>query len=331
MFIKFPSIESFAHVVRGQARFETPATVHYGAKIKLHGTNAAVTMGDDGVIYAQSRSRMITPSDDNCGFAAWVRDTAGPWTQAYNEGPAGTVTIFGEWAGQGIQKGDAVCQLDGKYFFVFAAQVDDSIIVEPLVLEQMVPDLDNVLVLPWDRVWEEPVLLREREGTLTKWSQEMTEAVAEIAERDPFIYGIFGIEGTGEGWVVVPRTAPGGEPEMDTDFPREWYSSLAFKVKSEAHSVKKNQGAKVFIEVPQSVHDFVEMFVTEARCYQMFWDHIGGVADTVHTGRFLKHVSQDVHKESEAELEDAGLEWKDAQKHVTMAARAWFLKKCEEF
>lgn len=329
MFIKFPSLESFAHVVRGQARFDEAATVQYGAKIKLHGTNAAVSMGEHDVIYAQSRSRNITPNDDNCGFAAWVRDTAGAWMKAFNEGPEGPVTFFGEWAGRGIQKGDAVCQLEDKYLFIFAAQVGDYMIVDPQELEQMVPDLDHLIVLPWDKVWEEPVLLREREGTLTRWGQEMTASVEEIGERDPFIHGIFGIDGPGEGWVVTPMCEPGDDPLIDMAMHRDWYSALTFKVKTEAHSVKKNQGAKVFVEIPQSVHDFTEMFVTGARCEQMFWDHIG-VADTSHTGRFLKHMGQDIKKESEAELEDAGLEWKDVQKQVIVASRAWFLAKCQE-
>ena len=38
---------------------------------KIDGTNACVGIVDD-VVFAQSRSRVITPGDDNFGFAAWV-------------------------------------------------------------------------------------------------------------------------------------------------------------------------------------------------------------------------------------------------------------------
>ena len=36
---------------------------------KIDGTNAQVTITEDGDIFAGSRSRWITPEDDNYGFA----------------------------------------------------------------------------------------------------------------------------------------------------------------------------------------------------------------------------------------------------------------------
>lgn len=67
---------------------------------KIDGTNAAVGVTEDGEVYAQSRTRIITPENDNFGFARWVaerqdmlRDTLGPGLH------------FGEWWGQGIQRG----------------------------------------------------------------------------------------------------------------------------------------------------------------------------------------------------------------------------------
>jgi hypothetical protein len=39
---------------------------------KIDGTNAQVCIGKDGAILAGSRTRWITPQDDNHGFAAWV-------------------------------------------------------------------------------------------------------------------------------------------------------------------------------------------------------------------------------------------------------------------
>ena len=40
---------------------------------KIDGTNACVVVTPDGTVLAQSRSRFITPEDDNFGFAAWVQ------------------------------------------------------------------------------------------------------------------------------------------------------------------------------------------------------------------------------------------------------------------
>lgn len=82
---------------------------------KIDGTNACVAIIDGThlydpnvtpvaavgplTIYAQSRTRIITPEDDNFGFARWVRDNAEELAQL---GPG---HHFGEWWGRGIQRG----------------------------------------------------------------------------------------------------------------------------------------------------------------------------------------------------------------------------------
>jgi hypothetical protein len=65
---------------------------------KIDGTNASVFIDDDGNITAGSRTRWITPEDDNYGFAAWVRDNADELREL---GPG---HHFGEWWGRGIQR-----------------------------------------------------------------------------------------------------------------------------------------------------------------------------------------------------------------------------------
>lgn len=93
---------------------------------KIDGTNAAVVVSEDtpfddgddqevvgpGIVintdydgwqpvyvYAQSRKRVISPEDDNFGFAAWVREHAREL--AVGLGPG---IHFGEWWGAGIQR-----------------------------------------------------------------------------------------------------------------------------------------------------------------------------------------------------------------------------------
>lgn len=79
---------------------------------KIDGTNAQVFIGEDGTLIAGSRTRWITPADDNYGFAAWAeahRDellTLGPGRH------------FGEWWGAGIQRGYG---LKEKRFSLFNA------------------------------------------------------------------------------------------------------------------------------------------------------------------------------------------------------------------
>ena len=81
---------------------------------KLDGTNAAVVIADrnkehslgaiavtDGyAVFAQSRKRFVTPQSDNFGFARWVSENAPGLVEALGPG-----THFGEWWGQGIQRG----------------------------------------------------------------------------------------------------------------------------------------------------------------------------------------------------------------------------------
>lgn len=67
---------------------------------KIDGTNASVYVAEDGTVRAGSRTRWITPSDDNHGFAAWVSDHAGELRSGLGAGHH-----FGEWWGCGIQRG----------------------------------------------------------------------------------------------------------------------------------------------------------------------------------------------------------------------------------
>jgi len=66
---------------------------------KIDGTNAQVTVLEDGTVLAGSRSRWITPADDNFGFAAWVADHVDELRDGLGAG-----THHGEWWGAGIQR-----------------------------------------------------------------------------------------------------------------------------------------------------------------------------------------------------------------------------------
>lgn len=66
---------------------------------KIDGTNAQICISDDGkTMLVGSRTRWITPEDDNHGFAKWA--------EAHREEllTLGPGRHFGEWWGQGIQR-----------------------------------------------------------------------------------------------------------------------------------------------------------------------------------------------------------------------------------
>jgi hypothetical protein len=80
--------------------FQKIARLYRGVVIseKIDGTNAQVVVGEDGSVRAASRTRYITPEDDNYGFARWVAEHADGLRDL---GPG---RHFGEWWGQGIQR-----------------------------------------------------------------------------------------------------------------------------------------------------------------------------------------------------------------------------------
>lgn len=75
---------------------------HKGANViiseKIDGTNSAIIIRDGVVVGCQSRNRLITPENDNFGFARWVSEN-GDELAGLGDG-----RHFGEWAGPGIQK-----------------------------------------------------------------------------------------------------------------------------------------------------------------------------------------------------------------------------------
>ena len=77
---------------------------------KIDGTNAQIEIDGAACIRAGSRKRWISPDDDNFGFAKWVFDhhdellTLGPGTH------------YGEWWGEGIQRGYGI---DHRRFSLF--------------------------------------------------------------------------------------------------------------------------------------------------------------------------------------------------------------------
>ncbi len=76
-FIKYPSIEQFRSIVREIkiATGETSVlpTLTLTGTVKLHGTNAGICLDPaTGDLWTQSRNNIITPVEDNAGFAKYV-------------------------------------------------------------------------------------------------------------------------------------------------------------------------------------------------------------------------------------------------------------------
>lgn len=64
---------------------------------KIDGTNASITITEDGEFLTGSRNRWITPDDDNYGFSRWAHANKEELLKL------GAGSHYGEWWGLGIQ------------------------------------------------------------------------------------------------------------------------------------------------------------------------------------------------------------------------------------
>ncbi len=74
---------------------------------KIHGTNAQLLIHRDEnnnvLVNAGSRTRWLTPDDDNYGFAGWVERNKEELIEKLGEG-----RHYGEWCGKGINSGEGL-------------------------------------------------------------------------------------------------------------------------------------------------------------------------------------------------------------------------------
>ena len=316
------------------------SVVTYRGKVKLHGTNAGIQRVN-GVITAQSRTNIITPENDNAGFARWVKSTEADWEKATKSASMfddmvyhANLIFFGEWIGPGIQKGVAVSEIPKKCFAVFAARVldkdgnpSDEMIVNPNVLTAYVKDIPDTYVLPWygetiDVNWEESAeTLGLAVNTINQW-------VEAVETNDPWVEETFNVKGTGEGLVFYPIS--------NEHFGYANFANLVFKAKGEKHkNIKSAAPAQVDASAAASVNQFVDMVLTEARLEQgavaVSGSWGGGYSvDIKLVGKFIAWVISDVEKETQDELAASNLTWKQVSKPVGDKARAWYLAKAKQ-
>lgn len=323
MFIKFPSIEQFRHVIKDVSQtakhheVEKP-TIQFNGSVKLHGTNAGVSFYQ-GQIFAQSRSRIITVEDDNAGFAKFVAENKNDFMTMFNQiGFAKdnqVYTIFGEWCGGNIQKGVALNQLD-KMFVIFG-----------IVVTYDTPDKNGNTIQKWLSLDSVKIPLNDSIHAITK-SPTYTVNVdfnrpelaqdafynltMEVEKECPFCK-TFGVSGIGEGIVWTA----------------EWMGKrFMFKTKGDKHSSSKViKVASVDVEKVNSILEFVEYAATENRMQQAIKEVFGdNEPDIKKMGDFIRWLFNDVIKEESDTLEKAGLTIKDVSKEISNKARIFFNK-----
>jgi hypothetical protein len=334
--ITFPEIGQFRQIIKvindntrysgkdenGDAIFDASKrlpTLTFTGTVKLHGTNAGVTLTKDGDIYPQSRENVISVEKDNAGFAFFVesnKEVFKDFFKTLDIRDADYITIFGEWAGGNIQKGVAINGLP-KMFVIFAVKLsyDDEAKTNYFLKNEETNHLKNVdakiyNVLDFENYtididFENPHLAQNK-------LIELTMAV----EAECPVGKAFGNLGTGEGIVWKCDTERG---------------TIRFKVKGEKHSSSKVKTlATVDTEKVSSIKEFAEYVVTESRLEQAIekvFTSVNEQIDIKKMGDFLRWITNDVIKEEMDTLKDNGLEPKEVTNAISNVARKWFLDK----
>jgi len=342
-FFPWPEISNFHNLRKYLKQYPESldgySKIRYLAKVKLDGTNAAVIISPKAEVFAQSRSKIIHPSDDNMGFAKWVESQEKYWKKLSFDDK--DLIIFGEWAGIGIQKNVAISQISKKIFAVFCIvfrHADGKITLEtdPDLIKEIVSFIPDVYVLPWfsqkDEKFNVTIDWNASAEKLQLELDRINAAVLEVEDCDPWVRDNFKVEGIGEGLVFYP---------IGTDA-ESWdkFSIWLFKAKGEKHkTVKQSAPAQANAEVVNSVKEYADLVLTEARLEQgasEVWKTLAVagqmpenmyLADSRLIGKFLKWIEADLKKETKAELDVSSLTWDKVNKLVMSQAREWYLNK----
>lgn len=341
--ISFSSIEQFRNVctsVSRQAAYvgadadgnpiydgnQPKPVLKFTGTIKLHGTNSGISFNEIDGIWYQSRENIITPLKDNAGFAFFAdarKDTfiemARTLAKENNiDLNVYTISIFGEWAGPGIQKGVGISAIGQKSMFIFAAKVskpDDPLFQAYWIDSTSIRDNDKFIFNINDfKKYEIEIDFNRPELS----TNEMVKMTIEVEDECP-VAKSFGHDNTiGEGIVF-----------------RCQYKGVVYKFKSkgEKHSAASkvkilkpvdNERINACIALAQSVTDGGRL----EQHYNLTFDIInGGVPDIKMMGSFIKNVMADVQKEKSLEITEAGFELKDIAKYISEITKAYFFQK----
>lgn len=297
--------------------------IKFKGTVKVHGTNAGVCYNAKDGIYTQSRNNpfnMETAPDSHMGFTFFVKKNKSTFEDFFNkiievnkiDPEVFTVSIYGEWAGKGIQKGVAVSELD-KAFYLFGVKISnpkdpehDSYWVDYTPYSD---DDNRIFNIDKFGTYEIEVDFKMPQLASNKFS-ELTIAVEDECPVGKF----FGVQGVGEGIVWVA----------------DWNGNQhRFKVKGEKHSVSKVKTlAPVDTEKLNSIVEFVEYAVTDNRFEQaigvVFPD---GVLDIKKMGDLIRWFVNDIMSEEIDTMASNNLEPKDVNKYISNAVRGRFMAR----
>lgn len=349
--ISYPSIEQFRTIVTNLNRQFTfiglddegkgiydpsiqKPTLTFTGTVKLHGTNAGVSFNPIDGMWAQSKENVITVTKDNAGFAFFVETNKDVFLSLIDKIIIRTginpnthnISIFGEWAGAGIQKKVGITNIP-KSFFIFGVKispldnpndsetvvdgvkstaywVDSSYLESP---EHKIYNIENFKTFEVEVDFNRPDIAQNK----------FIELTMEVEEECP-VAKEFGFSGLGEG--IVFRTLY-----------RDTYHR--FKSKGEKHAasskvktlkVVDNERISRLLEVADKV---TPAWRLEQMLEKTFDFMNGGLMDRTKLGEFLRNVINDVIKEESDVIAESGFEPKDINKQVSDVAKKYFFEQ----
>lgn len=322
-FYKFPSIGQFRDAVKSEKYYtskkEIPRQViEYVGTVKLHGTNAGIVLdGDD--LYAQSRNRILELTSDNNGFAYWVESNKEEIKQFIRKLKtiylieSERFILWGEWVGQGIQKGVAISNIE-KSFFVFQAGTPEMLKTDLLKKEYVIPPKGIYFIKDFPS-FDITIDFNDPAKSVTI----MEEITAQVEKECP-VAKMFGHSGIGEGVVYIPKYMP----EI---------TELWFKVKGDEHSASKvNTGAKVSIPSIENKSEVISAVITENRLNQGidFLKEMNKTIDRKSTGDFIRWVINDIWKEDTDFLIQNNVTPEAGNKIFSEVIRKWYFNKLDQ-
>lgn len=300
-FKAFPKIQAPKGAKKQLGRVRIPTKdLTFTGTVKLHGSNGCVAKTQDGV-HCQSRNRLLSLVSDSYQFAYQMGKI--DWDSYLKVGEY----VYGEWAGEGIQKGVAISTIP-KTFYVFAVATYDEDGVRTWhttdeLISREFPD--GVECIP--KLYPPKYV----KGPFTEESASHINALTlEVEESCPVSMAVADKVGVGEG--LVWRCEDDGLQSS-----RFW-----FKTKGDKHQ----SGAKV--RTVKSNRDYgpaTELATPffEARAHQglEYVREMFGEPDRSNTGDYVKWVIKDIFEEEEI-TEPPDL----VKKAIGKMAAGWYLE-----
>lgn len=344
--VDFPSIGQYREVVSninrnhnfvgldddGEAIYDITKpkpTLRFKGTVKLHGTNFGILFNDAEGVWCQSKENIITSQKDNAGAAFFVESHMTAFLNLFGEiknkyqidTSIYTICLYGEWAGKGIQKNVAICNIDKSMFIIGIkiAKLEDQDFVNYWVDSSSFRDVENKIYNIQDyKIYEIDIDFNRPDLSQDK----IIEMTLEVETECP-VGKEFGFTGIGEGIVFCHHTEKG--------------HVYRFKSKGEKHAGKSKVKTlkPVDSEKINKIIGVANKVCTQGRLQQMFDLEIdtinGGAVDRSKIAGFLRRVINDVMKEEMYIIAEAGLEPKDVNSYISKIAKDFFFVQEKDF